>query len=194
MGHGLPNACGAKTPNKGIELTASSVRSCVAPASSRSSCLAFWRTRFARPPECGAHFVRSLVRQRASRRRTRLLHLPRRPSSLRLAVPRAGERRISQPLRGELGGSSSGWFFVRAASSRSARSLRPLFSARHLLASPSACEERRRGIGGARGKAGERNKGHRVPSSLFGPGPRPRRRRGSIGEAGTTRRRPSGST
>ena len=53
----------------------------------------FGRTRCARPPECGAHFVRSLVRQRASRRRTRLLHLPRRPSSLGLAVPRAGERR-----------------------------------------------------------------------------------------------------
>src|SRR5262245_44024779 len=30
----------------------------------------------------------------AERRRTRLLHLPRRPSSLRLAVHRAGERRI----------------------------------------------------------------------------------------------------
>ena len=77
-----------------MELTAYSVRSCLAPASGSSSCPAFWRTRFARPPECGAHFVCSLVRQRASRRRTRLLHLSRRPSSLWLAVPRAGERRI----------------------------------------------------------------------------------------------------
>jgi hypothetical protein len=31
---------------------------------------------------------------REARRRTRLLHLPWRPSSLRLAVPHAGERRI----------------------------------------------------------------------------------------------------
>jgi hypothetical protein len=31
----------AKAPNKGVELTASSVRSCLAPASSRSSRLAF---------------------------------------------------------------------------------------------------------------------------------------------------------
>jgi hypothetical protein len=60
----------------------------------------FWRTRCARPPERGAHFVRSLVRQRASRRRTRLLHLPRRPSSLRLAIPRAGERRVRQHQAG----------------------------------------------------------------------------------------------
>jgi hypothetical protein len=91
--------CQCPAPNHPVELTASSVRSCVAPASGSSSPGAFWRTGSARPPERGAHFVRSLVRLRASRRRTRLLHLPRRPSSLRLAVPRAGERRVRRIWR-----------------------------------------------------------------------------------------------
>ena len=73
-------------------------RLCWAASGPNNAC----RRRLTAAPERCAHFVRSLVRQRASRRRRPAAsHLPRRPSSLRLAVPRAGERRIRllQPHR-----------------------------------------------------------------------------------------------
>ena len=48
---GVPVSVPGPVPNKGLELTASSVRSCLAPASSSSSGLAFIRLRVAAPDE-----------------------------------------------------------------------------------------------------------------------------------------------
>ena len=53
--------------------------------------IGFWRTRFARPPEAAlTSFAAWFAALRAT---NQAVHLPRRPSSLWLAVTRAGERR-----------------------------------------------------------------------------------------------------